>query len=300
MATAVSQHRLEPVGPYDAPRLLAFVGAHAVPGVEVWDGTTYARSLRLALGPGIAAVQAARGGFDVRLALTDALDAAQALDQLRHLLDVEHDVSLAEQALRADVLLAPLLRERPGLRIHGSVDHAETLVRTVVGQQVSLAGARTVGGRLVAAHGELLPPSELLGLVPGVTHLFPTPQALAVLAEDDAALAMPRARARAVVAAARAVVAAEGMLPSRAELLAVPGVGPWTVDYLDLRCRRAPDIFLPTDLAARRALERLGSGGPVAAATATATAAAVARATAAWSPYRSIALMHLWAGYLSL
>lgn len=265
---------------YDGRRLIAFLGAHAVPGVEHWDGTTYSRSVRTSSGPAVLALRAVTGG--VRVTADHDLSAAD-LDRVRHLLALAADSGAAEQHLADDPLLG--VAQRPGLRCPGSLDHGETLVRTVVGQQVSLAGARTVLGRVATEYGEPLSHSSS-----GVMRLFPTMAALA--AADPLGLPMPRSRARAVVACAAAVSAAApgpGALPTRAQLLALPGVGPWTSDYVDLRCRLHPDVFLSSDLAVRRVLEAAGEDG---------SPRGAAQRAAAWSPYRSTALIHLWTGYL--
>jgi AraC family transcriptional regulator of adaptative response / DNA-3-methyladenine glycosylase II len=293
----VSTHRLTGPRPHDPARLLAFVGAHAVAGVESWDGETYRRVLDLPDGPALAAVTAHDGGYRLSLRLPRPADphspnasAIEAVRLVRRLLAVDHDVAEAEQQLAVDPLLGPLVAVRPGLRLPGSLDHAETLVRTVLGQQVSLAGARAAAARLVAAHGDPLP-AAWQGLAPGLTAGWPRADVLAALDPTDPALAMPAARARTVVAAAAAVVAAGGRLPSPAQLLALPGIGPWTSDYVDLRCRAARDVFLPGDLGVRRALERLGVPAAPREAAALATR---------WTPYRSLALAHLWAAYLDL
>jgi AraC family transcriptional regulator, regulatory protein of adaptative response / DNA-3-methyladenine glycosylase II len=302
--TAVRGHRLVPTGAHDSARLLAFVVAHAVPGVEAWDGRTWTSSAALPSGPAVVQVAVADGGggttagFDVRLRLssrgTDAdRDEDTALQRLRHLLDLDADVAAAELVLCAGPRLAALVRRRPGLRVPGTLDAWETLVRTVIGQQISVVGARAVGARLVAAIGKPLP-ADLGGLVPGVTHVFPTPAAVQRLTAGHDALAMPGARAAAVIGAAEVFVAAAaagGAVPVRESLLAVRGIGPWTADYLDLRARRDPDVFLPTDLAVRRAIERWGVD---------ASPRALAELAEGWRPYRSTALMHLWADYLAL
>ena len=141
---------------------------------------------------------------------------------------------------------------------------------------------------LVTAAGE--PLADALR-TSGVTHLFPEPEVVASLDPDGGALAMPRARARAVIACAGLFVASAGDLPRREDLLAVPGIGSWTADYLDLRARRDPDVLLLTDLAVRRQLAALGlSGSP----------AVLRRATTGWAPHRSTALLHLWAEHLEL
>lgn len=276
--------RLRPAHrPYDGGRLLWFLGLHAVPGLETWDGATYARALRLPDGPGVVRLRATPGGYDGELALTSAADERVARAALTHLLDLGSDPAAALDHLGSDGLLGPLVARRPGLRAPGSVDHVETLVRTVIGQQVSLAGARTVTGRVVRAYGDALP-EALPGLGPDAG--FPRPAVLAAV--DPASLPMPRARGRAVVAVARAVLEhGETVADGRQErvLLGLPGIGPWTAAYQALRAARDPDVFLPTDLAVRRALEGHGRwAGP---------AAALAESLV-WAPHRSLALMHLW------
>ncbi len=286
-------HRLAARGPHDTARLLAFLGAHAVPGVETWDGACWTTAMRLPGGPAVVRVEVAAPGVDravvqVRLDLTDPADEPVALERLRHALDLESDVADAERLLAGDPLVGPLVARRPGLRVPGTTDPWETLVRTVIGQQVSVAGARTVTAALVQAVDHRLP-EALRGGTPQLTHVFPPAAAVAALPADTTALRMPRARARAVLAAAAAFAATD--LPTRAELLALPGIGPWTVDYLDLRARRDPDVLLVTDLAVRRAVERLGHDG---------SPAALRELGRRWAPHRSLAMLHLWAEYLGL
>lgn len=288
-----STHRLRAVGRHDTARVLAFLGAHAVPGVETWDGARWTTSLRLPGGPAVAQVErapAAAGAalVQVRLHLTDPADESLAIERLRHALDLDSDVAAAERILGADGVIGALVRSRPGLRVPGTTDPWETLVRTVIGQQVSVAGARTVTGALVPGVGRPLP-TALRAKAPGLTHVFPGPRAVASLPADTPALRMPRSRARAVLAAADAFCVTE--LPSRTALLALPGIGPWTVGYLDLRARRDPDLLLTTDLAVRRAVERLGHDG---------SPRALRELGGRWAPHRSLAMLHLWSEYLSL
>jgi AraC family transcriptional regulator of adaptative response / DNA-3-methyladenine glycosylase II len=181
--------------------------------------------------------------------------------------------------LAADPLLAPLVAARPGLRCPGAVDGAELAVRAVLGQQVSLAGAATLAGRLVQMYGERL--EQPLG---EVTHLFPTAEALA--AADPDSLPMPQSRRVALQGLARALAGGEIALQPGAEpaLLALPGIGPWTVSYIAMRALRDADAFLPADLGVRRALESLGRDGSPRAATELAER---------WRPYRAYALQHL-------
>jgi AraC family transcriptional regulator, regulatory protein of adaptative response / DNA-3-methyladenine glycosylase II len=288
-----STHRLRAVGRHDTARVLAFLGAHAVPGVEAWDGARWTTSLRLPGGPAVAQVERAPAGagaalVQVRLHLTDPADETLAIERLRHALDLDSDVADAERILGADEVIGALVRSRPGLRVPGTTDPWETLVRTVIGQQVSVVGARTVTAVLVQAAGRPLP-AALRSIAPGLTHLFPDPHAVAALPVDTPALRMPRSRASAVLAAADAFCGTE--LPSRTALLALPGIGPWTVDYLDVRARRDPDVLLATDLAVRRAVERLGHDG---------SPRALRELGRRWAPHRSLAMLHLWAEYLSL
>lgn len=274
---------LEPVTRLDVPFLLAFLGAHAVPGVEHWDGTSYSRSLLLSAGPAVVQLAAEPdGATHVRVHGPGARDPTLA-PRLRHLLAMDDDsAAAAVEHLGGHPILGPLVRSRPGVRVPGSADHAELLLRTIVGQQVSVAGARTVTGRLVALAGEALP-ANLRDVVPGVVSLFPQPSALASL--DPADLPMPRSRGRSVVAAGAALAADPDLVLDDATLLALPGVGPWTAAYIAMRARRDPDVFLGSDLGVRRQLTALGADES---------------AAASWAPFRSLAVMHLWAEYLSL
>src|SRR5687768_12699420 len=259
--------------PLHAASLLAFFAARAVPGVEEVEGTTYRRSVRLPRGPGVIALElgAPRPGW--RLERGDARDEPAAAELCRTLLDSDADPAAIDAALGADPLLRELVSEAPGRRVPGCVDPAEIAVRAVLGQQVSVAAARTQAGRLTERCGEPLP--EPAG---AVTHLFPAPAALAAL--DPEQLPMPRARGRALVAMAAALAA--GLDPrDRAAFLALRGVGPWTADYVAMRCGD-PDVLLETDLGVRRGFARI------------ADPAALVRRAEAWRPWRSYAVQHLW------
>jgi len=160
-------------------------------------------------------------------------------------------------------------------------------VRAVIGQQISVAGARTVAGRLVLAAGDTLPAAD------GVTHLFPTPASLIALADQNPdAFSMPAARRRALVALATAmnsgsIVIDAGTDPRelRAALVALPGIGPWTAEYVAMRALRDPDAFMSTDLGIRRATQALGVPDDP---------ATLSALTDRWRPWRSYAMAHLW------
>jgi AraC family transcriptional regulator, regulatory protein of adaptative response / DNA-3-methyladenine glycosylase II len=271
--------------PLAAGALLAWLAARAVPGVEEVDGEVYRRSLRLPGGPGVVELAFDAESVRCRLWLTDARDGAAAAERCRRLFDLDADPGVVAEHLGADPLLGPLVRAAPGLRVPGAVDGGELAVRAVLGQQVSVPAARTGAGRLVAEHGEAL--ARARG---AVTALFPAPAALGAL--DPVRLAMPQARARALVGLCRALAEGELRLDpgadraeARRRLLALPGIGPWTAGYVAMRALGDPDVFLVEDLGVRHALSRLG--GPDDARAARALAAA-------WAPWRSYASQHLW------
>ncbi|HEX2128525.1 MAG TPA: AlkA N-terminal domain-containing protein [Solirubrobacterales bacterium] len=282
----VVRERLGYRRPFDGIRLLGYLAARAVPGVEEVAGATYRRSLRLARGAGVVELDlgGACGGVPARFLLEDSADLAEARARCADLLDLDADPGAVRATLGPDPLIGPLVDRAPGLRLPGSVDPAELAVRAVLGQQVSLAAARTLAGRLVTARGEALPVR-----VGAVTNLFPAASALASLAPGR--LPMPAARARAVVGLSWAIARGDVSLGpgdpagTRRALLGLPGIGPWTAGYIEMRALRNRDAFLPTDLGLRRALERLRADPRPAEAE---------RLAERWRPYRAHALQYLW------
>jgi len=283
--------RLPYRAPLDANGLLSFLGQRAVAGVEeLTDDGAYRRSVRLPHGLGALELRPGEGHVRARFRLGDLRDLATAIQRARTLLDLDSDPHSVAELLGRDRLLAGLVHAAPGRRVPGTVDCHELALRAVLGQQVSVGGARTLAARLVARHGERL--ERPFGTV---THAFPSAPALAEAEED--AFAMPRARARALLGLAGALASGELAIDvgcdrteARRRLLAMPGIGPWTTEYVAMRALRDPDAFLPSDLGVRRALERLGS-------TATAPAEVLALAER-WRPYRSYAVQHLWASHV--
>ncbi|MGI8901147.1 MAG: DNA-3-methyladenine glycosylase 2 family protein [Nocardioides sp.] len=277
--------------PYAAAEMLTFLAVHAVPGVETSGPGWFARTLRLPHGHGTARLflddtVADRRHVRCRLELSDLRDVGAAVERCRRLLDADCDPLAVEDALGLDPLLARLVRRRPGLRVPGHVDGQEIAVRTVIGQQVSVAAATTVTARLVALYGAVVCETGETGEVPN--RLFPEVEVLAEA--DPAGLPMPRARGRALVGLCQAL--ASGDIPLdrsidrddvRARLLDLPGIGPWTADYVAMRALGHPDVFLPTDLGVRNALVGLGE-----------QPADLAARSEHWRPWRSYALMHLW------
>ena len=272
--------------PYDAASMFAFLHARAVDGMESASATRYERTLAIARGGVVHAGRVAvvpvprRKAFRVSLPPSLARVVPQALARLRNLLDLAADPAAIAQAL------GPLAAQRPGLRVPGAIDGFELAVRAVVGQQVSVAAARTLVSRIVAAHGgDLATPAS--DAAP--TRLFPDAATIAALPHDAIArLGIVGARARAVRALAAAVAGGSITLEPGVDvdatmraLVALPGIGDWTAQYIAMRALRWPDAFPAGDLVVRKALG-------------VTTAARAEAASAAWRPWRAYAVMHLW------
>jgi AraC family transcriptional regulator of adaptative response / DNA-3-methyladenine glycosylase II len=278
---------LDARAPFDWSGLLDFHAARAVPGVEEVLGSAYCRSLSLPHSAGVVTIRVTSAGVDAEFALDDLRDLDVAIERCRALLDLDADPASVANALGPDATIGPLVSAAPGRRIPGHVDGAELAIRAVLGQQVSVAGARTLAARLVQTYGR--PLAQPTG---GVTHLFPTPARIAEA--DPRHLAMPAARQRAVRSLASALASGELSLhpgygngdEASARLLELPGIGPWTASYIAMRALRDRDAFLPTDLGVVRALEALGVD---------ARPKAVQTLGERWRPFRSYAVIHLWA-----
>ncbi|MFI6654249.1 DNA-3-methyladenine glycosylase 2 family protein [Streptomyces sp. NPDC050523] len=272
--------------PLNPDNLFGHLAATAVPGVEEWRDGAYRRTLRLPYGHGIVTLAPGPDHIACRLTLADLRDLTVAISRCRRMLDLDADPVAIDDQLRTDPLLAPLVDKAPGRRVPRTVDEAEFAVRAVLGQQVSTAAARTHAARLVTAHGDPVDDPE-----GGLTHVFPTPDALAAV--DPESLAMPRTRRTTFTTLVRQLadhtvhLGPESDWPeTRARLLALPGFGPWTVDVIAMRALGDPDAFLPTDLGIRRAAEELGLPS---------TPAALTARAAAWRPWRAYAVQYLWA-----
>lgn len=278
--------RLRHRAPLAAGPLRRFLAAHAVPGAERHDpeAGTHTRRVPGPHGPAVVTVTvgAAPAHVLARLRLADLADLAPVVARVRRWLDLDADPAPIDETLGVDPRLASLVAARPGLRVPGTVDGAETALYAVLGQQVSLGAARTFAGRLVAAYGA----PALDGLVS-----FPTAEPLAAAGPDAlrAATGVTGARAQTLHALAELLAAGLSLDPgadrklARARLLALPGIGPWTADYLALRALGDPDAFPADDLVLKRAL------GVRTARESTARAEP-------WRPWRGYALLHLWTG----
>jgi AraC family transcriptional regulator, regulatory protein of adaptative response / DNA-3-methyladenine glycosylase II len=273
--------------PMAAGVLLDFLGYRAIAGVEAYDGRIYRRTLRLPRGTAIVALEPdpAAPFISATFSLEDLRDLHAAIARCRRLLDLDADPAAIDAVLGADPLLGPLVARTPGIRVPGAVDGFELAVRAVLGQQVSVAGARTLAGRLVRAAGSQLPEPVL-----PLTHAFPTAAALADLADRSPQLIpVPASRRRTLAVLADAVATGELELDAGGDpdelarrLRAIDGIGPWTVAYLAMRVVGDPDAFVAEDLGVRRVLARLGAVDDP-------------RAIAErWRPWRAYATAHLW------
>lgn len=284
------QLRLAVRTPFAGRALLDFLALRAVAGVEVATATTYSRTLRLPHGTGVVTLEladvddeGATAFVPATFRLADLRDLSAAVERVRRLLDADCDPVAIADAFAGDPVLGPLSRRAPGLRVPGHVDGDELAARAVLGQQVTVAAARTTAGRLTRDHGE-----PLAEPVDGLTHVFPTADRLAAIDPDT--LPMPRTRGRALVAMSRALSDGELRLDRGADrddvrrrLLEVPGIGPWTADYIALRALGHPDVLLPTDIGIRDALRALRIDP-----------AAAGDLAERWRPWRSYAQLHLW------
>lgn len=273
--------------PYDWDAMLAFLRLRAIPGVESVTSDTYARTVSL---------DGAQGTVTVRPGAGDALQVAvrfphlpslpAIIARLRRVFDLASDPSAIAAQFAADPVMTALMQARPGLRVPGAWDGFELAMRAVLGQQITVAAAIRLAGKLVAAHGKPLAQPE-----GALTHVFPEPEVVA--AAELASLGMPRSRAATLSAVAAAAVtdphlfdAAVDLDDAVRRLRTIRGVGEWTAQYIALRQLREPDAFPHADIGLIRALEKLESRAY--------TPAQLLARSEAWRPWRAYAAQHLW------
>lgn len=271
--------------PYDWAQIGEFLRVRAVPGLETFDDDGYARLIRTEQTHAVICVRPIPGRDALELRVRSAPPTALVpiAAAARRMFDLAADPRQVAADLGADRQLRPLLRRRPGVRIPGAWDPFECAVRAVLGQQVSVAAARTLAARLVRRLGD--PVSTGSG---ALTHLFPTAERLAD--GDLDGLGITGARIRALRALARAVVQGAldfGAGPAEVDagLKALPGFGEWTAQYIALRALGEPDALPSADLVLRRMAG--GRSGPL-------SARQLEQRAEAWRPWRGYATVHLW------
>lgn len=277
--------------PHDFAAMLDFLRGRALPGVEHVDAHGYARVIGDADAPGWLRVSAWDGpsnehALQLQLHGAAPVQLLDIVNRLRRMLDLDADPQAIADALGEDARLRPLLQQRPGLRLPSGWDGFEIAVRAVIGQQVSVAAARTLTSRLAQRHGTALASPFDAAL----THLFPTPSALVDAELTD--IGLTRARAATIRGMARALL--EGRVDFRADRtledftarwIALPGIGPWTAHYIAMRATGHPDAFPADDLVLQKAVPTDGSRM---------TARALTARAEAWRPWRAYAVIQLW------
>ncbi len=280
--------------PYDLAAMLDFLGGRALPGVEVASSASYRRVIAPITPDGrpgwlrLSAWPDAEPALKLELHGVPPLQLQAVVGRIRRMFDLDADPGVITDALGTDPRLRPLLRRRPGLRLPSGWDGFEIAVRAIIGQQISVAAARTVTARLARRFGTPLD----IPLAEGLEHLFPTPAALADA--DLAGIGLTGARARTLQTLARALL--DGDVDFRPEQTldefverwtALPGIGPWTAHYVALRALGHPDAFPADDLVLQKMLP--GDGSRM-------SARALGARAEAWRPWRAYAVIHLWRG----
>jgi AraC family transcriptional regulator of adaptative response / DNA-3-methyladenine glycosylase II len=249
--------RLPYRAPYDWPALIDFLKPRAIPGVEEVSLEVYRRTIDQGT---VEVMPSTReNGLLLRVPVAAGRNLAGLVERARSLFDVGADPDAIERHLKTDPLLAK--RIRPGLRVPGAWDPFELAVRAVLGQQVTVKAATTLAGRV----------NEAFGLSP------------AALAEADlTSVGLTRKRAEAIRGLAVAARCLDDPVTAQERLLEIPGIGPWTVQYIAMRALKEPDAFPASDLGLRKALSM--------------TARQLGKVAEKWRPWRAYAAMHLWMG----
>ena len=266
---------------------LGFLSRRAIPGMERTEGTRYQVLIRTTAAPAVATLSPV--GRRLEIHFEPGAPAGIERAWARRVLDLDRDLTPFQRHVAHDPVLGPLVRRRPGIRVPRLPDPFETAIRAIVGQLISVAAARTILGRLVTRFGEPNP-------TPGhaLTHTFPPAAALASVSSGTIqTCGITRAKAESIATLAGATARGEldwatiaALPPDEADraLRSWPGIGAWTAAYVRIRGLADPDVSLATDLGIRHALAALGIDR-----------AAAAKTIDRWRPWRSYAMMHLWA-----
>ncbi|BDB21622.1 hypothetical protein cym2001_49870 [Pseudomonas sp. CYM-20-01] len=267
--------------------MVGFLSARAIGGMETVEAGVYRRSISLGGQHGWISVALGDGDWlDVEVGSPDPAALPEIERRLRTMFDLDAQPQLINPQLATDPLMAQLVAARPGLRVPGTWDGLELAIRAVLGQQITVVAAIRLAGKLVAQYGQPLETPYV-----GITHVFPSAEVLA--AADLATLGMPKARGRTLSGVAQALLddpqlfeAKASLKDGVARLVALPGIGDWTAQYIAMRQMRETDAFASGDIGLINALAAL-EGGPVSARQ------LLARAEA-WRPLRAYAAQHLW------
>ncbi|TFY95640.1 DNA-3-methyladenine glycosylase 2 family protein [Pseudomonas nabeulensis] len=273
--------------PYDWAAMVVFLSMRAISGMEIVEAGVYRRSIGVDGQHGWISVAPGAGDWlDVAVDFPDAAALPEIERRLRNMFDLDAQPQLINPQLAADPLMAQLVAARPGLRVPGTWDGLELAIRAVLGQQITVVAAIRLAGKLVAQYGQPLETPYA-----GITHVFPEAEVLAVA--DLATLGMPKARGRTLSGVAQALLddpqlfePKASLKDSVARLVALPGIGDWTAQYIAMRQMREADAFASGDIGLINALAAL-EGGPVSARQLSARAEA-------WRPLRAYAAQHLW------
>ncbi|MCF5134800.1 DNA-3-methyladenine glycosylase family protein [Pseudomonas lactis] len=273
--------------PYDWAAMLGFLSVRAITGLETVVAGVYRRSISVAgMHDWISVEPGAGDWLEVTVDFPEPGAMPEIERRLRRMFDLDAVPEVINAQLAQDPLMAQLVAARPGLRLPGTWDGLELAIRAVLGQQITVVAAIRLAGKLVAQYGQALSTPHA-----GITHLFPTPEVLA--AADLATLGMPKARGRTLSGVAQALLDDPQLFEPKASLqdgvarlVALPGIGEWTAQYIAMRQLREVDAFASGDIGLINALAAL-EGGPVSARQ------LLARAEA-WRPLRAYAAQHLW------
>jgi len=277
--------------PYDWRGMIDFLAARAIPGVETASAAGYRRTFALDKAQGVVEVQPESGESHLLATIhtSEIVPVATIVARLRRLFDLDSDIAAVDAHLATDPLLARRVHDRPGMRVPGAWDGFELAVRAVLGQQVSVAAATTFAGRLAAAHGRRL---KLDGVDAGGGPQLIFPTAATIGGADLTRVGLTRARAGTLQTLGVAMTAEADLLGAYdtldeavEKLSALPGIGPWTAQYIAMRALRQPDAFPAADLGLLRAMATT-SGRP--------NSAQLLRTAEAWRPWRAYAAIRLW------
>lgn len=283
--------RLHYRAPYNWPSMLDFLRARAITGVELVEDKRYLRTIEINNTLGSIAVthQPKRSCLSISIRFPDVKALPLIVDRIRRLFDLTADIVTIDKHLSADKLLAPLIKQHPGLRAPGGWDGFEIAVRAVLGQQISISAARNLAGKIAATHGRTVPAS--LRLHPALTHTFPSAKKLATSAMH---IGMPTARLNTLRAIAQDAVADPNLFRASGNinetinrLKSIRGIGDWSAQYIALRAVREMDAFPVTDLGILRGAASLDAK--------LSNPKTLLTRAEAWRPWRAYAAQHLWA-----